>query len=113
MGVGLNSALGLVGTLGVAATKATEAIGSMKGPSGGGDEASIANAQNTGNDSYVPIDNDDKEAFNNFASYANTPISRANDGELSIQMADKAMKNMAKSLQARKAVRARFRGGKR
>lgn len=116
MGVGLNSALGLVGTLGVAANKASEAIGAIGGAGGNG-EGAATNTQNTGNDSYVPVnqnyDSLDKDVLKNFANYSDTPISQANDGELSMQMADKAMNNMSKALQAKRATRARIKGGKR
>lgn len=130
MGPGQRATLALGATAAVAAGKMAEAGEEIEKKEAAKKESGSQESkeQESGSGSYIPAtggasilksslneesyDSLDKDVLKNFANYSDTPISQANDGELSMQMADKAIKNMTKALQAKKATRARIKGGK-
>lgn len=92
MGVGLNSALGLVGTMSVAASKVGTAVGQKQNKDGKKEKEPNINTQEMnmllGNNLFS------RDVLRKQSNNSDVPISQANDGQLNLMMANKAMRNM-------------------
>lgn len=128
MGPGQRATLALGATAAVAASKMAEAGEEIEKKEAAKKEGDSQESNEQGSDSYIPVnkgasvlksslnedsyDSLEKDTLKNFANYSDSPISQANDGNLAMQMGQKAMKNLAASVNAKKATRMRFKGGK-